>query len=116
VIKDGFLREHVPTIRSLYKTQRDAMQSALQTHMPPGCRWNTPVGGMFFWLELPRGVDATALLPQAVAAGMAFVPGAPFFLEPGHENTVRLSFVTVPPAKITEGVAIFARVLKEALQ
>ena len=44
--------------------------------MPAGCHWNTPHGGMFFWVELPEGVDATAMLPQAVALGMAYVPGA----------------------------------------
>ena len=34
---------------------------------------------MFLWLELPEGVDAMALLPQAVERGVAFVPGAPFY-------------------------------------
>jgi 2-aminoadipate transaminase len=43
------------------------------------------------------------------------VPGAPFFLEPGHDHTVRLSFVTVSPEKIEQGVALFAQVLKQAL-
>jgi 2-aminoadipate transaminase len=115
VIKDGFLKQHVPTIRARYKAQRDAMHSALERHLPAGCRWNTPVGGMFFWVELPRGLDATALLPRAVAAGVAFVPGAPFFVTGGHENTLRLSFVTVPPDRIEAGVAALARVIAESL-
>jgi 2-aminoadipate transaminase len=50
VIRDGFLDQHLPTIRARYRTQRDAMQAALSAHLPAGCRWNTPVGGMFFWL------------------------------------------------------------------
>jgi len=115
VIKDGFLRQHVPTIRARYKAQRDAMQAALRAHMPPGCHWRQPVGGMFFWIELPPQLDATALLPAAVEAGMAYVPGAPFFAHGGHANTLRLSFVTVPPERIALGVAALARVLKEAL-
>jgi 2-aminoadipate transaminase len=115
VIKDGFLKDHVPTIRARYKAQRDAMRSALEAHMPAGCRWNVPAGGMFFWVELPPRLDATALLPKAVAAGMAYVPGAPFFADGGHANTLRLSFVTVAPAQITLGVAALAQVLKEAL-
>ncbi len=122
VIKDGFLREHVPTIRARYKLQRNAMQSALLTHLlglqgadGSRVRWQEPAGGMFFWLQLPSEVDATALLPLAVAAGMAFVPGAPFFAEGGHANTLRLSFVTVPPAQIEAGVAALAGVLKAAL-
>ena len=115
VIKDGFLRTHVPTIRARYKTHRDAMRSALERHMPAGCRWSVPVGGMFFWVELPPALDATALLPRAVEAGMAYVPGAPFFSSGGHANTLRLSFVTVPPAQIEAGIGLLAVVLKEAL-
>lgn len=115
VIKDGFLRDHVPTIRERYKAHRDAMRAALEAHMPAGCRWNVPAGGMFFWVELPAAVDATALLPKAVDAGMAYVPGAPFFAGGGHAHTLRLSFVTVAPDRITAGVAALAGVLTEAL-
>jgi 2-aminoadipate transaminase len=115
VIKDGFLREHVPAVRARYRAQRDAMQTALLAHMPAGCHWQAPQGGMFFWVELPAGVDANALLPKAVAAGMAFVPGATFFAHGARANTLRLSFVTVPPDAITRGVALLAQVLKESL-
>jgi 2-aminoadipate transaminase len=116
VVKSGFLRQHVPTIRARYKAQRDAMAAALATHLPAGCRWHAPVGGMFFWVELPQGLDATALLPQAVEAGVAFVPGAPFFAEgAGHEHCLRLSFVTVPPERIAAGVAALGRVLAAAV-
>ena len=115
IIKDGFLTTHVPTIRALYKTRRDAMQAAIVAHMPAGCRWQTPAGGMFFWLTLPPQLDATALLPQAVAAGMAYVPGAPFFPQGGHANTLRLSFVTATPEQIHTGVAALAQVLSAAL-
>lgn len=113
VIRDGFLRDHVPTIRSRYRAQRDAMAAALQQHLPAGCRWNTPRGGMFFWVELPEGTDAAALLPRAVSLGMAYVPGAAFFADHPRANTLRLSFVTVPPAQIERGVLLLALALKE---
>lgn len=113
VIRDGFLREHVPTVRARYKQHRDAMRAALERHMPAGCRWNVPSGGMFFWVELPSGMDATALLPQAVERGMAYVPGAAFFADQAKANTLRLSFVTVPPEQIDQGVALLAQMLEE---
>jgi 2-aminoadipate transaminase len=116
VIKDGFLREHVPTIRARYKLQRDAMQQALQQHLPPGCRYQVPTGGMFFWIELPASLDATALLPRAVEAGVAYVPGAAFFAGGGHGHTLRLSFVTVSPDRIVQGVAALGAVLRQALE
>jgi 2-aminoadipate transaminase len=115
VIRDGFLVRHVPTIRARYAAQRDAMRVALERHMPPGCRWNVPVGGMFFWVELPAGVDATALLPQAVDAGVAYVPGATFYCSDAPENTLRLSFVTASPERIATGVRLLADVLTAAL-
>lgn len=115
VIKSGFLRQHVPTIRARYKAQRDAMATALEHHLPAGCRWAKPVGGMFFWVELPPQIDATALLPRAVAAGVAYVPGATFFPAQPRRNTLRLSFVTVAPDIIETAVATLGRVLKEAL-
>jgi 2-aminoadipate transaminase len=114
VIKDGFLRDHVPTIRARYKVQRDAMAVSLARHLPTGCHWVAPSGGMFFWLTLPAHIDTTVLLPQAVEAGMAYVPGTTFFPHGGHANTLRLSFVTASPQQIEQGVAALGRVLAAA--
>lgn len=114
VIRNGFLDTHVPAIRARYKTHRDAMQAALAHHLSGVAQWQTPIGGMFFWLELPQHMDAIALLPTAVEAGMAFVPGAAFYAGAPRKNTLRLSFVTVSPQKIEAGVAALARVLKAA--
>ena len=117
IVKGGFLRDHVPTIRARYRRQRDAMQAALLAHLPTSgplaCRWQTPGGGMFFWVELPAGVDSDALLARAVAAGVAFVPGAPFYAAAPRRNTLRLSFVTVAPDAIERGIALLAAALRE---
>ena len=43
--------------------------------MPAACRWNVPDGGFYVWLTLPPGVDAKAMLPRAVTARVAYVPG-----------------------------------------
>ncbi len=117
MIRGGFLDQHVPTIRARYKAQRDAMQAALVAHLPRtgplACRWRTPGGGMFFWVELPAGVDSDALLAKAVARGVAFVPGAPFFAGAAQQNTLRLSFVTVAAEAIERGIAALAAALAE---
>ena len=115
VIRDGCLDTHVPAIRARYKTRRDAMRAALAAHMPAGCRWTDPSGGMFFWIELPAGIDATALLPRAVARGVTYVPGAAFFAGEPRPNTLRLSFVTVAPPLIERGIRLLAETLAEAM-
>jgi 2-aminoadipate transaminase len=114
VIRSGLLETHVPKTRARYKMQRDAMQASLDKHLSGLASWARPEGGMFFWLELPDGLDAMALLPKAVEAGMAYVPGAAFYAQAPRANSLRLSFVTVPPDKIEDGVAALARVLHEA--
>jgi len=115
VIKGGFLDEHVPKIRARYKANRDAMAKALAECLPPGCEWQVPEGGMFFWIRLPEGLDAMALLPRAVDAGIAYVPGAAFYAHQPDPRTLRLSFVTLTPDLIAEGVDKLGRVLHEAL-
>jgi 2-aminoadipate transaminase len=114
VIRNGLLETHVPTIRARYKLQRDAMEAALHKHLSGLAQWRRPVGGMFFWLELPAGLDAMALLPKAVDAGMAYVPGEPFFAAAPMRNTLRLSFVTVAADQIEAGIVALARVLRQA--
>jgi len=120
IVRGGFLDAHVPTIRARYRRQRDAMQAALETHLPSAgalaCRWKMPGGGMFFWIELPEGVDSEALLAKAVERGVAFVPGAPFFAGAPRRNTLRLSFVTLGVDAIERGVATIAAALRDLQQ
>jgi len=116
VIRDGFLDRHVPTIRARYKVQRDAMLAALARELgPAGAEWTRPRGGMFVWVRLPEGLDAQALLPAAVEAGMAFVPGAPFFAGQPDPRTLRLSFVTSTLEQIDAGMAALGRVVRQAI-
>ena len=117
VMKGGFLDRHVPTIRALYKSQRDAMLDALARDFPAGnpdtsLTWNTPAGGMFLWARLPEGMNAVDLLPFAVEQNVAFVPGAPFYADHGDPRTLRFSFVTPSVDEIHQGVASLAVALK----
>ena len=113
-LKDGFLERHVPTIRALYKSQRDAMLAALEREMAGlDVQWNTPAGGMFLWARLPQGVDAIELLPRAVDKGVAFVPGAAFFADHPDARSMRLSFVTASVEQIDVGIAALAAAIRE---
>ncbi|MDT7518451.1 PLP-dependent aminotransferase family protein [Rhodoferax sp. TBRC 17660] len=122
VMQNGFLDRHVPTIRSLYKAQRDAMLEALAKHFPESkgpdsanadstFTWNTPAGGMFLWARLPAGMNAVDLLPHAVDKGVAFVPGAPFYAGNADARAMRLSFVTPSVEEIHRGVAALAEAI-----
>ena len=114
LLDSGFdLDGHLDAVRARYRAQRDAMAAALARHLPEGCHWHLPQGGMFFWVSCPDRIDTLQRLPLAVEAGVAYVPGASFYAgnAPGQSNTMRLSFVTLSPLQIDEAVARLARCL-----
>ncbi|MFM7001996.1 MAG: PLP-dependent aminotransferase family protein [Limnohabitans sp.] len=116
VLKDGFIDRHVPTIRALYKQQCEAMLAALEREMAGlGLSWNRPVGGMFLWVQLPKGMKAVPLLEKAVEKGVAFVPGFAFYAGDANESTLRLSFVTATVEQINTGMAALAAAIRESL-
>jgi 2-aminoadipate transaminase len=115
VVKDGFLTEHIPTIRKLYSDQCQAMLHALEEHFPKAATWTRPEGGMFIWVTLPKHIDTSKLIDEAIAQNIAFVPGAPFYANEPEHNTLRLSFVTVPPEKIRAGVAVLGKLIASKL-
>ena len=111
VIKDGFLDRHIPQIRTLYGDQCQVMLDAMAQHFPAGVEWTKPEGGMFIWVELPKHIDAMKLLEEALVQKVAFVPGSPFYANEPQTNTLRLSFVTVPPERIRAGIEILGKLI-----
>ena len=114
-VKDGFLGEHIPSIRKLYGDQCQVMLDALTEFFPSSATWTKPEGGMFIWVKLPKQIDSMKLLDEAIAQNVAFVPGAPFYANEPEHNTLRLSFVTVSPEKIREGVAKLGKLIAAKL-
>ncbi|MFD9906920.1 PLP-dependent aminotransferase family protein [Streptomyces sp. NPDC059063] len=98
------LDAHVARVAGAYRERRDAMLAGLAGALPDGSTWNRPEGGMFLWVRLPGGYDATALLRGVVAHDVAYVPGAPFYAGAPDPATLRLCFVTQTPDEIAEGL------------
>ncbi len=106
----------VKQFREMYRERRDAMVEALEDMMPPGARWNVPDGGFYVWLTLPDGLDAKAMLPRAVTARVAYVPGTAFFADGFGAQSMRLSYCYPSPDRIREGVRRLVGVIEEELE
>jgi len=113
VLQTGFLDQHVPTIRALYKSKRDLMLAALKKEMAGlDVHWNTPQGGMFLWLKLPQQIDTLKMLPETVKRLTAYVPGVAFYANNAEHNTMRLSFVTATPEQIDQAIKALANTIR----
>ncbi|MGD9955477.1 MAG: PLP-dependent aminotransferase family protein [Candidatus Nanopelagicales bacterium] len=109
--------DQVKVFREVYRERRDALLESLDTLMPEGTTWTVPGGGFYSWVTLPEGLDATAMLPRAVAALVAYVPGTGFYAGgAGGHNALRLSYCYPEPDRIREGVRRLAGVMKDELE
>lgn len=105
-------REQIKAYREVYRERRDALLESLQAMMPEGTRWTIPAGGFYSWLTLPYGLDATAMLPRAVASLVAYVPGTGFYVDGQGRSNLRLSYCYPEPDRIREGVRRLAAVVE----
>ena len=112
-LESGLYEGHVKKLVELYRTQRDAMLSAIETHFPAEVRYMQPEGGLFVWVTLPEGMDSGRLFERCIEQKVAFVPGSPFFAEGGHKNTLRLNFSMPTVSDIRTGVARIGKIISE---
>jgi 2-aminoadipate transaminase len=105
-------REQIKDFRELYCERRDAALDALSRLMPDGCRWTRPSGGFYVWLQLPSGIDAKAMLPRAISARVAYVPGTGFYADGSGSQFARLCYAFPPPDQVVEGVRRLAAVVE----
>lgn len=103
--------EHVAAICRIYKARRDLMLRELQANFPAQVKWTVPNGGMFIWLTLPEHYDTAELLPRAIAANVAYVPGIHFFTHEGNHSSMRLNFSNPKPEQIKQGIKALAGIL-----
>ncbi|GLH95244.1 aminotransferase-like domain-containing protein [Phytohabitans aurantiacus] len=106
-------REQLKTYREVYRERRDALLAALTDYMPAGTTWTEPQGGLFVWATLPEGLDSKAMMPRAIAARVAYVPGTGFYADGTGTGNMRLNFSFPPPERIREGVRRLASVMEQ---
>jgi len=114
-LRRGLLPEHISSICASYKAQMDAMLDELAS-FPEGTRYTRPEGGLFIWAELPAGLDAKELLDKAVERHVAYVPGTHFFVDGGHENTLRLNFSASTLEQIHQGITTLRGLVEESIR
>ena len=115
-IAGGYLERQLPKIVELYRPRQQAMLDSLERHLPEDFRWTRPEGGMFVWVEGPKGFDAEELQRRVLERGVAFVPGRYFFInEEAGLATLRMNFTAADPETIEHAVSVIADGIAELL-
>ena len=114
-LRSGRLDANLSKTIALYRSKRDLLLSLLEEHMPENVCWTRPEGGLFLFLTMPEGFDAVRFYDVALDAGVAYVAGEFFHPDRSGKNTMRLNFSFMSPEKITEGVKLLAKLLKDGI-
>ena len=116
-LKAGRMPATLAHVRAVYAERAQAMSDALRAELGAAVDFVQPQGGLFVWARLTGAggavQDGNLLAQRAIAKGVAFVPGAPFFCANPDPATLRLSFATADVAKIREGVARLGQALAQ---
>jgi len=115
-LEKGLFDKNLKKTIDLYRTKRDQMLSCFEKYMPAGVTWTKPEGGLFLFVTLPEGYDATELFNVAIKENVAFVIGEAFHCDGSGKNTMRINFSFMNEEKTEEGVKRLATAIKKMLE
>ena len=114
-LKNQPWRDQIASFVDLYRVRRDAMLESLDAHFPKEATWTRPGGGFYVWITLPPEIDTKAMVPKAIVAKVAYVPGIAFYADGFGSWQMRLSYCHPTPERIREGVKALGAVVKKEL-
>lgn len=109
-------RDQISSFCKIYKVRRDAMLTAMDKYFPSEATWTKPGGGFYVWATLPAEIDTKALMPKAIVAKVAYVPGTAFYADGFGSWSMRLSYCYPTPERITDGIQSLGGVIKKEME
>lgn len=115
-LRDAARERRLAGLVDIYRGKRDHFARELDRYFTGLARWQVPAGGLFFWLVLKENIDTRLLLPQAIQASVAFMPGEYFLPERSSAcGALRLNFSHADAEQTSRGLATLAQLFEPAL-
>jgi len=105
------LDNHIRHITRVYGNKCQLMCDLLDDYLPE-ISHTTPEGGMFLMATLPPGIPSRRVFDEGVNQKVAVLPGMPFYVDGGGEDTIRLNFSNPDEEMIKNGISRLANVIK----
>jgi 2-aminoadipate transaminase len=106
----GDLDTHLRRVAAVYGERCRLMCDLMDDLLPDAVTRTTPEGGMFLMAFLPDGLSSMEIFEEGIREGVAVLPGIPFYVNGGGEDSIRLNFSSAGEEQIMEGMARLARV------
>ncbi|MCQ1537887.1 PLP-dependent aminotransferase family protein [Methanocalculus taiwanensis] len=100
-LQSNSLDLHIKRITAVYKEKCRLICDHLDAL---GLTHTEPEGGMFLMATLPEGTSSMQLFKEGVKAGVAILPGIPFYPHGGGEDTIRINFSSPSTEEINLGM------------
>ncbi|MCW8984246.1 MAG: PLP-dependent aminotransferase family protein, partial [Thermoanaerobaculales bacterium] len=113
-VRDGLFAAHIENSKTVYRRRRDRMAAALLQDETIGLDFDLPKGGFYIWCRLPAGLEQSALLANAAARGVVFLPGRACYPTEPNENCLRLNFSHASEKDIDVGIGRLLEAMREA--
>ena len=104
---------HIAKIQKAYKSRCSLMTDLMDEMFPEEILHTNPKGGMFVWITMPKGYSSQKLFEKAMEKNVAVLPGMPFYVDGGGDNTARINFSNVDEDDIKTGIEILAKIFRE---
>ena len=110
LLAGGWYDRHLRRARRVYRQRRDAVVAALRAHLPEA-RISGVAAGLHLVVELPAGVDDSALAARARAAGLGPLALSAQRQRGGRPGLV-LGYAAHSPHELTAAVRLLGRLLR----
>ncbi len=111
-LASGHYPSQVARARKLSRTRRDVLLEALESELHGVASFLHPSAGGHVWVTLDQPRDDEELYRAALAAGVSYIPGPAMLVEPPSATHLRLSFTSVTPERLRDGVRRLGRAIR----
>lgn len=98
------------TITNVYRNNCRLMCNLIDDLLPD-LPHTCPEGGIFLMVSLPAGISSRRVFDEGIKKKVAVLPGHPFYVDGGGDDTLRMNFSAASEEQIVEGIRRLARVV-----
>ncbi|MFT4725874.1 MAG: 2-aminoadipate transaminase [Granulosicoccus sp.] len=104
-LSQGVIEKILPPTLDIYRTRRNVLCDAMDTHLSDLFQWTKPQGGMFVWAQaLDLQMNTNRLLETAMDCGVCVSPSSAFDPSGANTSAIRINFTLNEPDKLIEGI------------